>query len=93
MINVKKLLTKLIHGENIKIVSNTESKTIATGFAAIAFSPPSGYTKTILLSAYPRTSGNITLQGITVDTNTARFYNQTNSSWTGTCAAYWLCMK
>ena len=93
MLNVKKLLTKLLHGENISIESKTENKTIGTGFASVSFTPPTGFTKAILLSAYPRTSGNITIQGITVDTSTVRFFNQTNSQWSGECASYWLCVR
>ena len=93
MLIVKKLLNKLIHGENIIITSQEENKTIGTGFVSVAFTPPTGYSKTVLLSAYPRTSNNITLQGITVDINTARFYNQSGSSWTGSCASYWLCTR
>ena len=93
MLNVKKMLTKLIHGENMVIASNIENKTIGTGAVSVVFTPPTGYSKAILLSAYPRTTGNITIQGATVDINTIRFYNQTGSSWTGECASYWLCVK
>lgn len=82
------------HGQNITIVETEETKTIAANSMSSAnFTPPSGYSKTILLSAYPRTTANITLQGISPTGNGARFYSEYGSSWTGTCSVFWLCIK
>lgn len=94
MLDIKKLLTKMLHGENLTVVLTEPTITIAANsMSTVTLTPPSGYTKAILLSAYPRTTANITLQGVTVGSNIVRFYSEYGQSWTGTAAAYWLCVK
>lgn len=85
-------LSKILQSQLCKIVATEQNQSIATGLQGKTFTPPEGYHTTILLSAYPRTTANITIQGITVDSNIARFYNASGSTWTGACGAYWLCI-
>ena len=76
-----------------EIVYLTQEADAPSGFFSVIGTPPSGYAFARILSVYPRTSADITQQGILSNSHSARFYNAGNAISNTTFCFSWICWR